>query len=132
MAIGAPMTENSALQVLPLLAAPLTMPSGQVVVPQQIILNAPGPDGSAVRFRFLATAIARNGGTVNYDQASGDMQSLCNTYVIPKLVEMDLNAANVIVSLADRMVDFAKADPEATQFFEAFRIENGVCIWEAY
>ena len=38
--------------------------------------------------------------------------------------------ARVIVSMSDRPTEFGAAVPEATQFFEAYRIEKGVCIWE--
>ncbi|MDH5531341.1 MAG: DUF6497 family protein, partial [Paracoccaceae bacterium] len=33
---------------------------------------------------------------------------------------------------SDRVVPFGESDPEATQYFEAFSIADGTCIWEAF
>jgi hypothetical protein len=40
--------------------------------------------------------------------------------------------SQIIISLEDRPVPFGEADPEAVQYFEAFRVENGACIWEVF
>jgi hypothetical protein len=37
----------------------VAVPSGQAVTLQDVIWNVPGPTGLAIRFRFLAPAIAR-------------------------------------------------------------------------
>lgn len=110
----------------------ITPPSGQVVTFVETIRDASGPEGSVVRFRFLAPAIARSGGSVTVDMAQVDMQALCDGYALPRLPETDPQPAQIIISLADRPVPFGEADPEATQFFESFRPENGRCLWEAF
>jgi hypothetical protein len=38
----------------------------------------------------------------------------------------------VIISLSDTAVPFGESAPEATQFFEAFAIRDGACIWEMF
>ena len=38
----------------------------------------------------------------------------------------------VVVALSDREVPFGQPDPEAVQFFEGFRIEDGACIAQAF
>ena len=40
--------------------------------------------------------------------------------------------SQIVISLSDRAVPFGEADPEATQFFEAYRVEGGACIWEMF
>ena len=34
--------------------------------------------------------------------------------------------------LLSRAVPFGEAAPDATQFFEAYRVEGDACIWEAF
>ena len=110
----------------------IAVPSGQVVTLQETIWNAPGPEGLVTRFRFVAPAIARDGGTVDFETASADILHLCQNFALDRVVQSGPVPVQVIVSLADQVVPFGEAAPEATQFFEAFRIENGSCIWEAF
>lgn len=105
------------------------LPSGQSVDLQDVIIEEVS-GRSIVRFRFLAPAIARDGGTVRFAQAERDMELLCKTVALPYLSDYDIPAQSVVISLADREVEFGVANPEATQFFEAYRVENGTCIWE--
>ncbi len=111
---------------------PILLPSGQQVVLQDVVRDAPGPDGLTYRFRFIAPAIARVGGTVDVDQAMTDMAYLCETYALPRLSSAGPTPAQVVVSLSDLALPFGEAAPEATQYFEAYRIENNACIWEVF
>lgn len=110
---------------------PITVPSGQEITLQDVIWNAPGPDGIALRFRFLAPGIAPGGG-VDFDMAAADMQHLCDAYALPRIAEQGPHPEQVIISLSDVAVPFGEAAPEATQFFESYRIEDGVCVWEMF
>lgn len=112
-------------------AGPIPVPSGQPVTLLDVIWNQPGPAGLTYRFRFLAPRIG-DGGGIDYDTAFADMVALCESYVLPRVAENQPVPAQVIVSLSDRAVPFGVADPEATQFFEAFSISDGHCIWEAF
>jgi len=38
----------------------------------------------------------------------------------------------IIIVLSDREVEFGVADPDATQYFEAYRPEDGACFWEGF
>ena len=107
------------------------VPSGQEITLQDVIWNAPGPDGLALRFRFLAPGIAPGGG-VEFETAAADMQHLCDTYALPRIAEQGPHPEQVIISLSDVAVPFGEAAPEATQFFESYRIEDGVCVWEMF
>jgi hypothetical protein len=122
---GQTRTEPGADQVIP-------VPSGQTVTLQDVVWNEPGADGLTIRFRFVAPAIAREGGTVPFETAVWDMLALCQTYALPRIAEAGPVPAQVIVSMSDRPVVFGEADPAATQFFEAYSIEDGNCIWEAF
>ncbi len=110
---------------------PIMVPSGQEITLQDVIWNAPGPDGLALRFRFLAPGIAPGGG-VEFETASADMQHLCDAYALPRVAEQGPHPEQVIISLSDVAVPFGEAAPEATQFFESYRIEDGACVWEMF
>ncbi|RID93951.1 acetolactate synthase [Gemmobacter lutimaris] len=113
-------------------ASPIAVPSGQPVTLLDVIWNEMGPDGLTLRFRFLAPQIARAGGSVDVDTATTDMQALCESFALPRISDFGPVPQQVIISLSDMNVPFGETAPEATQFFEAFTIRDGACIWEMY
>jgi hypothetical protein len=119
-------------QSLPGNGQQVAVPSGQSVTLQEVLWNVPGPDGLTARFRFLAPQIARNGGTVSFETASADMAWLCQNFAIDRISTLGPAPQQVIISLADRDIPFGQTDEEATQFFDAYRIEDGKCVWEAF
>ena len=108
------------------------VPSGQEISLLEVIWNVAGPEGMATRFRFLAPAIARDGGSVGFDLAEGDMAYLCQNFALPRLATNMPVPSQIIISLSDREVPFGQSDPDATQFFEAYTVEDGACIWEVF
>jgi len=126
------MVEAEGPQVIAGEDAVVVVPSGQDVRLLEVVLNAPGPDGVAARFRFVAPAIAKDGGEIDFETASADMAHLCQTYALPKLAELGPVPPQIIISFSDRAVPFGEAAPDATQFFEAYRVEGDACIWEAF
>lgn len=120
---------SALLAAVPAVAQEMSVPSGQMVTLQEVLLDdAPGE--LWVRFRFLAPEITRDGGSVASYAASADMEYLCQDLAVPYLDNHDIEPARVVISLADRPVEFGASDPEATQFFEAYRLEDARCIWE--
>ncbi|UWQ59691.1 hypothetical protein K3722_06075 [Leisingera caerulea] len=117
-----------------LAADAIAVPSGQPVTLAEVLLDqAPGQPGQTwARFRFLAPQIARGTGTVSYDTAAPDMDHLCGTLALPYLADRGMTAARVVISLSDRELPFGAQDPEATQFFEAYRPDGAACMWEAF
>ena len=110
----------------------ITVPSGQAVTLLDVITNVPGPEGLATRFRFLAPAIARDGGAVAAQAAAADMDFLCQSYALARIADMGPQPAQVIISMSDIDVPFGEARPDATQFFNAYSIEDGICVWDIY
>lgn len=108
----------------------ISVPSGQSVTLLDTIAEEPGPEGVTIRFRFLAPEIARDTGTIGFDDAAADMAYLCESFAVPRVSESEANVARIIISLSDRPVEFGQSAPDATQFFEAYRLEDGACIWE--
>lgn len=108
----------------------IPVPSGQSITFQEVIWSEPGPAGLTARFRFIAPQIARDGGTISSDTAFIDMDNLCAEFALPRvLTTTGPRPAEVIISLADRALPFGETAPEATQFFEAYAIENDRCEW---
>lgn len=110
----------------------ITVPSGQPVTLQDVIWNEMGPQGLTMRFRFIAPAIARDGGSVDFETAVADMRALCDDFALPRLSQLGPQPAQIIISLSDVPVPFGESAPAATQFFEAFSLQDGACIWEVF
>jgi hypothetical protein len=60
------------------------------------------------------------------------MDYLCNDFALKHLPEGGSKLAEIIISLSDRDVPLGEDNPEATQFFNSYRIEDGVCQWEMF
>lgn len=124
--------ETEELQITVGDGAAISVPSSQMVTLIDIIWNSEGPEGPAPRFRFLAPAIAREGGSVGFDAAEADLQHLCEAFALQQMAARGVSAPLVLVGLADRVVEFGVSDPESTQFVEAFRIDGTTCIREIF
>ncbi len=117
---------------VPAMAEPIPVPSGQSVTLLDVITDVPGPAGATHRYRFLAPGIARENPSVTGEEILTDMDHLCNEVVIPALNASDSVPRQIIISLSDQPVDFGVANPEITQFFEAYAIQGASCIWEGF
>ena len=111
---------------------PLAVPSGQEVRYLATVQSAPGPEGLTIRFRFVAPAIARDTGFVDAETAQADMEWLCTNFALPRLPAGGPVPSQIVVSLSDRAVAFGEPAPEVTQFFEAYTVADGRCVWEAF
>lgn len=109
---------------------PLITPSGLEVTFLDTVFGAPGTEGLTARFRFLSPAIAA--GDIAYEDAETDMQWLCETYALPRIANTGPQPSQIVISISDRDVPFGEADPESTQFFEAYRREGDTCVWEMF
>lgn len=109
----------------------LHVPSGQPVILGEVLID--DTQGATwVRFRFVAPQIGEGAGDVGYATAAGDMDHLCAHLALPYLAKYALEPARVVISLSDRPVPFGASDPQATQYFEAYRPANSACIWEEF
>ncbi len=104
----------------------VTLPSGRVVQVLDVITNAPGNEGATARFRFVVPGLSQD------EDWSADMQALCDTHALPRIEGMVPAPQQIVISLSDRAVPFGEAAPDAVQFFEVYRPEDGACIWEMF
>lgn len=130
---GTPLSDPSAGEVL-LQGSPdpVAVPSGQAVTLLDVIRSDDGALGPVLRFRFIAPQIADLAADDDLEAAGADMLHLCQSFALPRLAEFGAAPRQVIISLAAAPTPFGEANPDITQFFEAYRIENGTCIWEMF
>ena len=110
---------------------PISVPSGQPILLQEVISDAAGY-GLTMRFRFTAPDLAAMLANLSYEELESDMAHLCLTYALPRLSTQGPEAAMVVISLAEREVPFGEAAPDVAQVFEAYRPEDGTCVWEGF
>lgn len=107
----------------------LPVPSGQPVHLSDVLLDN-NPGELWVRFRFVAPKIGSTVGRIGYDVAVIDMAHLCDTLVVAYVARHQLDPARVVISFSDRPTEFGHSAPDATQFFEAYRLDPTGCVWE--
>ena len=113
-------------------AADLDLPSGRTVSFHDVIHGAPGPGGLTVRFRFIEADLRSVIDTTPYDELEADMHYLCENYALERISNIGPQPSSVMISISDRPVEFGAQDPDVAQVFEAYRPEDGACIWEGF
>ncbi|WP_299848529.1 DUF6497 family protein [uncultured Roseovarius sp.] len=107
----------------------VVLPSGLETHLQEMLWDRPG-GGLVYRFRFVAPELSTD--EADFDLVRADLEHLCNEFALPKLSNVGPMPGQIIISMADRASEFGVYDPDITQVFEAYRIEDGTCIWEVF
>ncbi|SPJ24271.1 DUF6497 family protein [Palleronia abyssalis] len=118
----------AALPMLPARAEVIPLPSGMTVSALDVITDAPGL-GVAYRFRFVADALDP---AQDYATTEADMAHLCRSYALKVVEAVEPPPDAIVITLADKAVPFGSTDPDAVQFFEAYRPVDGDCEWQAF
>lgn len=108
----------------------LRLPSGLEARFLDVITDRPEGGGLIYRFRYVAEAFEARPEQV--EAIGADLSYLCEVHALPRISNMGPQPRQVVISLADRASEFGVYDPEVTQVFEAFRPEDGTCIWELF
>ncbi|MFP4239789.1 DUF6497 family protein [Rhodosalinus sp.] len=116
-----------ALAALPDLAAAQDVPSGQPVAFVETIAEDM-PEGLLLRYRYIAP----EAGALSHRLRETDTAHLCARHALPDALGAGRPPARIVVSLAEAPVDFGVYDADVAQFFEAYRIKDSRCIWEAF
>ena len=61
-----------------------------------------------------------------------DLEYLCNSYAVPRLSNIGPQPRQIVISIADQASEFGVINPDVTQVFEAYRLDQGGCIWEMF
>ncbi len=135
------MNRVAAAFVVMLAAAPvvaqdglMTVPSGQTILPYEALWEDHMNEGASgetwLILRFLAPGISKHGGDISFEVAAGDLDFIC-AEIGQKLADMTGGGVDqIIVNLLDKPLARGQRDPEVTQFMNAYRIGEGVCLWE--
>ncbi len=105
------------------------VPSGQPVHLNDVLLDN-NPGELWLRFRFIAPKIGSDVGRIGYDVATIDMEHLCQTLAVAYVAHHKLEPARVVISLSNKPIDFGHTAPDATQFFEAYLLQDSQCVWD--
>ncbi|SEI70149.1 hypothetical protein SAMN05421762_2958 [Pseudooceanicola nitratireducens] len=109
-------------------AAVIAVPSGRALSLQEV-REETQPDGTLwLRLRYVAPGMTR----ADRAAVADDFQALCQTDALRYQPQAPVTAAQAVISIAAAPMEFGVSNPEIPQFFEAFRLENGTCIWEAF
>ena len=114
------------------MAEAIEVPSGQTVTLLDVITDVAGPEGLTARFRFLAPAIAREGGSIDPETAALDMDFLCQSFALARIATTGPQPSQIIISMSDVDVPFGQSRPDATQLFNSYSIADGTCVWDIY
>jgi hypothetical protein len=112
-----------------LAGADLAVPSGQPLSFQEMLWDRPG-GGLVYRFRFVAPELGQTGR--GFDDVMLDMEVLCQNYALPRLAQTGPKPSQIVISLSSEATEFGETTPEVVQFFEAYSVEDGRCIWEMF
>lgn len=110
----------------------MELPSGLDAQLQEVLLEDIGAE-SWVRFRFLAPEIdPAHPDAPGFAELENDFPHLCATFALAYLESYGIEADKIVISIADRVMEFGRSNPDATQYFELFRIDRGACVWEPF
>ena len=126
------------LSVLPLAAAAQSWPVGDSAAPSglQVTLDDvlfeenPWSGEMMVIVRLVAPAITE--GIENPIALRDDMDWACRTWGLPAAATLSSTPDRIVVELMSAPVDRGQATPGIAQFFETFRPESPLCIWELF
>ncbi len=104
------------------------VPSGQPLVLWEVVWERIEGTGTQAVFRFIAPGVARDGGEVDAEAALADLDWLCGSHAVPIAGLPAARAQTVVVTLMDRPVPRGATDPDATQYFGLYVIEDGRCV----
>ena len=108
----------------------MAVPSGYEYYLHEAIFETRQDNSLVARFRYVMPIIGQE--AVTFDDVEFDFLFLCETQALRSLKKEQKDVDQVIVSLSDRETDFGSTTSVATQFFEAYSIKNGSCIWEGF
>ncbi|SHK00675.1 hypothetical protein SAMN05444000_1176 [Shimia gijangensis] len=108
----------------------LTVPSGYEFHLQEMLFETRQDNSEVARFRYVMPIIGQEG--VTFDDVEFDFLFLCEVEALRSLEKQSKTVDQVIISLSDRETEFGATTSVATQFFEAYSVKDGSCIWEGF
>ncbi len=111
---------------------PITVeaPSGFDVTLHEVLFEEqPYTGETMIVIRIEAPAI---GSRVLAANLQADMEWACETWGLPRVETLASPTDQIVVELMEELIPRGQPAPETRQFFETYRPENGLCIWELF
>ncbi len=109
---------------------PIALPSGLVAEFQELRIEARDGQGALARFRFVAEDLEQT--APDLEVLTADMSFLCDEVALPAIPVEYPDPGQIVISIGAAATEFGTARPDILQVFEAYRIEDDRCIWEAF
>ncbi len=117
----------------PAFAAPV-LPEGWAEFHDAVVeVHAGAAEGAEERWlvmRYLAPEIAREGGSLGYEDVAMEMDALCNGQALATAKAHESPIDQIIIALMDRVVERGQPDPAATQFIASYVVTEAGCEWQ--
>lgn len=110
----------------------IKVPSGQKITPVEILWEkhfVGQEEQTWVILRFLAPEIAKDGGSVDFEQAAEDMEHICESIGLPLAKMFGPGIDQVMVTLMERQVERGERAMGVTQYMSAYEVRQGACQW---
>lgn len=107
----------------------LRLPSGHEAVPHDSYWEE---DTGTLRLRFIVKAVADPAYGGDDSAVFADMEWLCADTGLAMIAADGNPWEGVTVTMMAEPVEFGRSAPDVVQFFEAFAVADGTCIWEVH
>lgn len=105
------------------------MPSGNDISLQEVLFETRDDASRVARFRYVMPLLRQG---IAFTEIEEDFFHLCIGVAVPYLAVSEEKVDQVIISMADRETEFGVMTHLAQQYFEAFSVQDGTCIWEGF
>lgn len=107
-----------------------TLPSGLFVTQPDVRLEPTGAPTHAVRtvrLRYVSEQLGQK--AFSFDQIEDDFAHLCETDGLMTRARSAPKAVQIIISISSAPLVFGEISPDIIQYFDAFDVVSGSCIW---
>lgn len=80
--------------------------------------------------RYIAPQIARQGGTLGYEDVSMGMDAICDGPGLAAVRAHESPVDQIVITVMDRVVERGQPSPEATQFISTYAVTEAGCEWQ--
>lgn len=89
-----------------------------------------GRDERWLVMRYLAPQIARDGGSLAYEDVADAIDALCDGPGLATARAHESPVDQIVITVMDRVVEWGLPNPEATQFIASYVVTQSGCEWQ--
>ena len=80
--------------------------------------------------RYIAPEIAREGGSLGYEDVAAGMDALCDGEGLATARAHESPVDQIVITVMDRAMERGQPNPEATQFIATYAVTEAGCAWQ--